>query len=83
MRELFDFAFGVVDLDSIYTNDVGATLRTYGVEAARATIFQEVQGVFNTCELRVFSYCRWKILLITLTVFCSQTVSLSHLRTCR
>ncbi|KAL6757628.1 hypothetical protein V8C86DRAFT_3135173 [Haematococcus lacustris] len=36
----------LVDLTRITTNDVGAMLRTYGVEAARATILREAQSVF-------------------------------------
>ena len=36
-----------VDFDALTCNDISAMLRTYGVEAARATIIQEVTGVFG------------------------------------
>jgi len=37
----------VGDVDNLTTNDIGAVLRTYGVEAARACIMSEVRGVFG------------------------------------
>ena len=36
-----------VDLNALTANDISAILHTYGVEAARATIIQEVTGVFG------------------------------------
>lgn len=36
----------VADVNAITTNDIAAVLRTYGVEAARATILREVRSVF-------------------------------------
>lgn len=42
-----------VDLDRISTNDISAVLRTYGVEAARATIVNEVAGVFGVYGIKV------------------------------
>ena len=37
----------VVDVDKVTSNDVAAVLRTYGVEAARATIINECKAVFG------------------------------------
>ncbi|CEH13852.1 beta and beta-prime subunits of dna dependent rna-polymerase [Ceraceosorus bombacis] len=45
--------FGIVALDRIYTNDIGALLHTYGVEAARAAIVGEMAGIFNTYGIDV------------------------------
>ena len=36
----------VLDVDRLYSNDIAAILRHYGVEAARAAISKEVQSVF-------------------------------------
>ena len=36
-----------VDLNALTANDISAILHTYGVEAAGATIIQEVTGVFG------------------------------------
>lgn len=53
LRGIWDFAHGVVDLDKLYTNDVGALLHTYGVEAARAAIVAEMSGIFATYGIDV------------------------------
>lgn len=50
---LWDFGFGVIDLDRLYTNDIGALLYTYGVEAARAAIVKELKGIFDTYGIGV------------------------------
>ncbi len=42
-----------LDLNAIYTNDVAAILRTYGVEAARTAIMQEIAGVFAVYGINV------------------------------
>ena len=52
-RDLWQFAYGVVDLDKITSNDVGALLHTYGVEAARATIVREMKAIFDTYGIGV------------------------------
>ncbi|PWN52481.1 beta and beta-prime subunits of DNA dependent RNA-polymerase [Violaceomyces palustris] len=52
-RDLWEFAHGVVDLDGLYTNDIGALLHTYGVEAARAAIVSEMKGIFDTYGIGV------------------------------
>ncbi|WFD23928.1 DNA-directed RNA polymerase [Malassezia equina] len=50
---LWDFGFGVVDLNRIYTNDIGALLHNYGVESARAAIVSELKGIFDTYGIGV------------------------------
>mgnify|MGYP001762306731 FL=1 len=50
---LWEFGFGVVDLDAMYTNDIGALLACYGVEAARAAIVTELKGIFDTYGIGV------------------------------
>ncbi|KAK9701767.1 hypothetical protein K7432_011575 [Basidiobolus ranarum] len=42
-----------IDLNNIYTNDVAAILRTYGVEAARNAITKEIGGVFGVYGIEV------------------------------
>lgn len=42
-----------VDVNKIVTNNIHAMLRTYGVEAARTTIINEVKGVFDAYGIRV------------------------------
>lgn len=53
LRACWNFGNGVVDLNKIYTNDVGAILRTYGVEAARTSIIKEMSGVFSVYGIGV------------------------------
>ncbi|KAI9199874.1 uncharacterized protein BJ171DRAFT_199397 [Polychytrium aggregatum] len=49
---MWDFS-SVIDVHRIYTNDIAAILRTYGVEAARAAIIQEIGGVFGVYGISV------------------------------
>lgn len=42
-----------IDINMIVTNNIHAMLNTYGVEAARATIINEVKGVFDAYGIRV------------------------------
>lgn len=42
-----------LDVDRLATNDVGSILRTYGVEAARATLMREVSSVFGAYGIGV------------------------------
>lgn len=42
-----------IDINRIYTNDIAAILRTYGVEAARAAISKEIAGVFGVYGISV------------------------------
>ena len=41
------------DLQKIYTNDIAALLRTYGVEAAMKAIVLEISGVFAVYGISV------------------------------
>ena len=50
---MWEFGFGVVDLDRVYSNDIGALLYAYGVEAARAAIVSELKGIFDTYGIGV------------------------------
>jgi DNA-directed RNA polymerase I subunit RPA1 len=43
----------MIDLTKLSTNDVHAMLTTYGVEAARATIVNEIAGVFAVYGINV------------------------------
>ncbi|KDN53106.1 beta and beta-prime subunits of DNA dependent RNA-polymerase [Tilletiaria anomala UBC 951] len=53
VRGIWDFGFGKLDLDKMYTNDIGALLHNYGVEAARAAIVAEMAGIFKTYGIGV------------------------------
>ncbi|KAJ3039738.1 hypothetical protein HK097_002758 [Rhizophlyctis rosea] len=52
LRGMWDYA-SLIDVNNIYTNDIAAILRTYGVEAARAGIMQEIAGVFGVYGINV------------------------------
>eukprot|EP01135_Chromosphaera_perkinsii_P010952 Nk52_evm5s2297 gene=Nk52_evmTU5s2297 len=43
----------VIDVNNLYSNDIHAILRTYGVEAARNAIVNEVAGVFKVYGIGV------------------------------
>ncbi|KAI0082411.1 beta and beta-prime subunits of DNA dependent RNA-polymerase [Panus rudis PR-1116 ss-1] len=43
----------LIDERTIYSNDIDAIRRSYGVEAARATILREVGGVFDVYKIDV------------------------------
>lgn len=43
----------IIDFTRISTNDVNAVLKTFGVEAARATIVNEIAGVFGVYGIKV------------------------------
>lgn len=53
LKACWNFGHEVVDLNKIYTNDVGAILHTYGVEAARRSIIKEMSGVFSVYGIGV------------------------------
>ena len=42
-----------IDEDSIYSNDIYAILKTYGVEMARAAIVKEMSAVFGVYKIDV------------------------------
>ncbi|TPX70811.1 DNA-directed RNA polymerase [Spizellomyces sp. 'palustris'] len=52
LRGMWDFA-NLIDVCKIYTNDIAAVLSTYGVEAARAAIMQEIASVFGVYGINV------------------------------
>ncbi|CAG8478441.1 1597_t:CDS:10 [Paraglomus brasilianum] len=43
----------IIEINNIYTNDIAAVLRVYGVEAARAVIIKEVSSVFQMYGIAV------------------------------
>lgn len=43
----------MIDERSIYSNDIDAIRRSYGVEAARATILREIRDVFDVYKIDV------------------------------
>lgn len=43
----------ILEDDDIYSNDIYAILKTYGVEMARAAILQEMGGVFGAYNIQV------------------------------
>lgn len=53
LRQLWQIGYGLVDLNRLGTNDVGAILRTYGVEAARSSIINEMSAVFSVYGIGV------------------------------
>lgn len=53
LQGIWDFGFGIIDMSRITTNDIGAILHTYGVEAARAAIVREMSGIFGTYGIDV------------------------------
>ncbi|KAF9464350.1 hypothetical protein BDZ94DRAFT_1162001 [Collybia nuda] len=54
---MWHFAAGseesILEDDDIYSNDIYAILKTYGVEMARAAILQEMGGVFGAYNIQV------------------------------
>lgn len=49
----WEFAHGIVNMESLYSNDIAAFLRTYGVEAARSVLIKEINGVFDVYGIAV------------------------------
>lgn len=43
----------ILEDDDIYSNDIYAILKTYGVEMARAAILREMGGVFGAYNIQV------------------------------
>ncbi|KAJ3205963.1 hypothetical protein HDU82_004852 [Entophlyctis luteolus] len=52
LRGIWEFNT-VIDVNNIYTNDIAAILKTYGVEAARAAIMSEIGAVFGVYGISV------------------------------
>jgi hypothetical protein len=44
---------GMIEDDELYSNDIHAILKTYGVEMARAAILQEISNVFGAYKINV------------------------------
>jgi DNA-directed RNA polymerase I subunit RPA1 len=53
LQELWEVGDGLLQLGSITSNDIWAIHQTYGVEAARATIVNEIKGVFGAYGIAV------------------------------
>jgi DNA-directed RNA polymerase I subunit RPA1 len=53
LRGCWTFGYGIVDLDRFTTNEIGDILTTYGVEAARTSIIQEMGGIFGAYGIGV------------------------------
>lgn len=52
IKGMWDFS-DIIDVNKIYSNDIAAILRTYGVEACRAAIMQEIASVFAVYGIEV------------------------------
>lgn len=50
---MWKIASAVADLNNIYSNDIYASLCTYGVEMARASIVREMREVFKAYSIAV------------------------------
>jgi hypothetical protein len=54
---MWEFASGsdesILEDDEIYSNDIYAILKTYGVEMARAAILREMKGIFAVYNIDV------------------------------
>jgi len=44
---------GILEIDDIYSNDIYAMLKTYGVEMARAAILGEMKRIFGVYNIDV------------------------------
>lgn len=53
LRTMAYLAEQIVDINQIKSNNIHAVLTTYGVEAARATIVQEIATVFALYSINV------------------------------
>jgi len=53
IRGMWSFADELIDLNRLESNDVYAIRKTYGVEAARATIINEIFKVFDAYGIKV------------------------------
>ncbi|KXN89562.1 DNA-directed RNA polymerase I subunit rpa1 [Leucoagaricus sp. SymC.cos] len=57
LRGMWEFAAGsgesILEDEEIYSNDIYAILKTYGVEMARAAILREMGGVFGAYNIQV------------------------------
>eukprot|EP01134_Creolimax_fragrantissima_P007681 CFRG7681T1 len=52
LKQMWEYA-DVANVNELYSNDIVQVLRTYGVEAARQTIVNEISGVFKVYGISV------------------------------
>ncbi|EGG03566.1 uncharacterized protein MELLADRAFT_75289 [Melampsora larici-populina 98AG31] len=53
LKAAWSFGYEIIEMNQLYSNDISAILRTYGVEAARAAIIREMSGVFGVYGIGV------------------------------
>ncbi|KAH9816115.1 hypothetical protein DFH28DRAFT_1025843 [Melampsora americana] len=53
LKAAWNFGHGFIEMNQLYSNDISAILKTYGVEAARAAIIKEMSGVFGVYGIGV------------------------------
>jgi len=57
LRGIWQFAGitddSIIELETMYSNDIYSILKTYGVEMARAAILREISGVFDAYKIDV------------------------------
>lgn len=53
IQGMWSLADELVDLDKLYTSDIYAILQTYGVEACRTAIINEMAAVFGVYGIKV------------------------------
>jgi len=57
LRGIWQFAGAtddnIIELETMYSNDIYSILKTYGVEMARAAILREIGGVFDAYKIDV------------------------------
>jgi DNA-directed RNA polymerase I subunit RPA1 len=52
----------MVDLNSLSSNDIGAVMDTYGVEAGRACIIKEINSIFGMYSPNLHTEANPKVL---------------------
>jgi DNA-directed RNA polymerase I subunit RPA1 len=52
LQGVHEFA-DTIDVNQVYSNDIAAILRIYGVEAARSALIKEIAGVFGVYGIQV------------------------------
>lgn len=72
LKATWNFGAGKLDLNQIYSNDIAAILRTYGVEAARMALIREISAVFGVYGIGVD---RRHLTLIADYMVCSRFLS--------
>lgn len=67
VSELFKFA-DILNLNSLYCNDIQMMLNTYGIEAANRVIIKEVKNVFKVC-INIYIY-RYLNKFYVINIYC-------------